>query len=182
MSRTCGFASRAVALVFGSILAGAGLASAQTTNLSTLNNNGFWSVTNNWSPATNYPNSVGAVAIVTNNIGSDYTLYLTNDITLGTLFWGDADRGNFRGLRTTNAAPNKITFDSGDGGQALFVHQTGDLPAGNFGRNDDRTDVGILVATRRGCSSTTSRISISGAWTTARAPIPRGPSTAVATT
>ena len=124
--------------------------SAQTTNLWILNNNGYWSVTNNWSPSDSYPDSAGAVAIVTNNNTYDQTIYLTDSITLGTLLWGDANRANFHGLRSTNATVTTVTFDTGDGSMALFVHGTGDRPNHDFGRYDDRTDVGFVVSDPQG--------------------------------
>ncbi|HPA21528.1 MAG TPA: hypothetical protein PLU30_27555, partial [Verrucomicrobiae bacterium] len=137
--------ARAGALIFGLLFALVAGASAQTTNLWTSGGNVFWSFTNNWSPATNYPDSVGAVAIVTNNL-SDFQIYLTNSITLGELVMGDADRGSYRSLRSTNATVSTITFNTGDGSMALFEHATGERPNRDVGRSDDYTDVGVVVA------------------------------------
>ncbi|HPA21587.1 MAG TPA: hypothetical protein PLU30_27860, partial [Verrucomicrobiae bacterium] len=136
--------ARAIALSLSFIALVAG-ASAQTTNLWTSGGNVFWSFTNNWSPTTNYPDSVGAVAIVTNNLG-DFQIYLTNSITLGELVMGDADRGSYRSLRSTNATVSTITFNTGDGSMALFEHATGERPNRDVGRSDDYTDVGVVVA------------------------------------
>ncbi|MCC6356323.1 MAG: autotransporter-associated beta strand repeat-containing protein, partial [Verrucomicrobiae bacterium] len=121
-----------------------------TTNVWNLNNSGLWSVTNNWLPNSNFPNSYGAVVFVTNDNTFDQTIYLTENVTVGALLWGDLNRANFHGLRTTSSAPNSITFDTGDGSQALFVHGTGDRPNQDFGRFDDRTDVGIRVTDPEG--------------------------------
>ncbi|HPA21537.1 MAG TPA: hypothetical protein PLU30_27600, partial [Verrucomicrobiae bacterium] len=125
-------------------------AQAQTTNIWILNNNGYWAFTNNWNPSTNYPDSAGAVALVTNNTGFDQTIYLTNSITLGEFVFGDYDRGSLRALRSTNATVSTITFDTGDGTMALFEHGTSDRPARDIGRGDDRTDVGIVVSDSEG--------------------------------
>ncbi|HPA21530.1 MAG TPA: hypothetical protein PLU30_27565, partial [Verrucomicrobiae bacterium] len=141
--------TRAVAVSLSLVALVAG-ASAQTTNIWTLNNNGYWAFTNNWNPSNSYPNSVGAVALVTNNTGFDQTIYLTNSITLGEFVFGDFDRGSFRGLRSTNATVSSITFDTGDGSMALFEHGTGDRPLRDIGRSDDRTDVGIVVSDPEG--------------------------------
>jgi|GEM_PF-1461876 len=149
MSQTSVYRGIRSILLVGTFL-WAAAAAAQTTNLWILNNNGYWSVTNNWSPATNYPDSIGAVVIVTNNNTYDQTLYLTTNVTLGTLLWGDANRANFHGLRSTNATVTTITFDTGDGSMALFEHGTGDRPDHDFGRYDDRTDVGFVVSDAEG--------------------------------
>ncbi len=146
---------RVLALPFGLMLLGLGGASSQVTNFTTnvwvINGNGYWAFTNNWFPSNSYPNSVGALALVTNNTGSDQAIYLTNDIALGQFYFGDFDTGSRRELRSTNATVNTITFDTGDGGMALFQRGSSDgTLRRDLGRFDDYTDAGVRVTDTEG--------------------------------
>ncbi len=123
-------------------------AEAQTTNWWTLNANGNWSATNNWVPDSNYPDSIGAWAVLTNNVSANRIITLDTNAILGALLWGDFNRGSqmdIRGPGTTG-----ITFDSGDGNPAVLIHGTGELPNMDFGNGSDDTDVGITVSDPQG--------------------------------
>jgi len=122
---------------------------AQTTNWWVLNANGLWSVTNNWFPSNSYPDSVGAVVYITNNISADRILTIDTNVTLGVLYWGDTPVGSQMDLRT-NAAGARLTFDTGDDGRmAVISHSSGDT-TGDIGNDSDDTDVGITVADAQG--------------------------------
>ena len=108
----------AIAFLVGPLIAAS--AQAQSTNIWILNGNGYWTTTNNWLPVTNYPNSAGAVALITNNISTDRAVILDANINLGQLILGDWDRANL--FRLTNTTATAITFDTGDSSMALFEH------------------------------------------------------------
>jgi len=138
-----------LALMAGMLLWAAST-SAQTTNSWILNANGLWSVTNNWSPSTNYPDSVNAVVFITNNLSGNRILTIDTNATVGALIWGDIDRGSQMDLRT-NAAGARLTFDTGDDGQmAVLSHGTGDVAGRDIGNDSDDTDVGITIGDVQG--------------------------------
>lgn len=148
MRRTERMALRASVACAGLIFGVAGGAPGQVTNFTTnawtVNANGSWTNALNWNPNVNFPDAYGAVAYVTNNVsGGNRILYVDTSVTVGALFWGDFDRGNQIDIRTTNAVPSRITFNTGDGGQALLVHGTGDRAAHDFGNGGDDIDTGI---------------------------------------
>jgi len=123
---------------------------AQTTNTWILNANGLWSVTNNWFPSNSYPDSVGAVVFITNNITANRILTIDTNATLGALIWGDINRDRQMDLRT-NAAGARLTFDTGDDGEmAVLSHATGDVAGRDIGNDSDDADVGITVADAQG--------------------------------
>ena len=147
MRRTERMALRASVACAGLIFGVAGGALGQVTNFTTnawtLNANGSWTNALNWNPNVNFPDAYGAVAYVTNNISANRTLYVDTNVTVGALFWGDFDRSSGFDIRTTNAVPSRITFNTGDGGQALLVHGTGDRATHDFGNGGDDIDTGV---------------------------------------
>ncbi|MCC6352941.1 MAG: hypothetical protein IT577_03590, partial [Verrucomicrobiae bacterium] len=139
-----------MAAVVAGIWACAAGAAAQTTNSWILNGNGVWSLTNNWFPNTNYPDSIGAVVYITNNVTANRTLTIDTNSTVGVLTWGDWDRGSQIDMRSTNAVPSIITFDSGDANPAVLIHGTGDIAGRDIGNGGDDMDAGISVADAQG--------------------------------
>lgn len=82
-----------------------------------------WTNVVNWLPATTFPNGVGQVAGITNDIAGLQTIWLRKDITLGTLYIGDGVASNYFNTTVANNGTETytLTFDSGSAGVAAAI-------------------------------------------------------------
>jgi len=109
---------------------------AQTTWNGTLSGTPSWNLGSNWTPAT-FPNAAGAVVNLNPDVTATLTVNLNQDITVGTLNFGDAN-GSHRIDIATGAGTNTLIFDSG-GTANLNVLGTGTVA--------QTVTAGIAVAT-----------------------------------
>jgi len=96
---------------------------AQTTWNGTLSGVQSWNLGTNWTPAT-FPNAAGAVVNLNQDIAATLTVYLNQDITIGTLNFGDANGSHGIGI-STGTGTNTLTFDSGISGGTVNLNVIG---------------------------------------------------------
>jgi len=96
---------------------------AQTTWNGTLSGTQSWNVNANWTPAT-YPNAAGAVVNLNQDITTALTVSLNQNITVGTLNYGDLV-GTAGMTIATGTGTNTLTFDSGVAGGNATINTLG---------------------------------------------------------
>jgi autotransporter-associated beta strand protein len=96
---------------------------AQTTWTGTLSGTQLWNLPGNWSPAT-VPNAAGAVVNLNPDITGSLTVNLNQNITVGTLNFGDANGSNSTTI-ATGTGTNTLTFDSGTSGGTANLNVLG---------------------------------------------------------